>query len=190
MRTEGQGGQCYGVRRGLGKTLKVMRLELGIQGCTHAPLGRQRKGRATWREGRTRAKVQRFARASGAEAGRVTRAGGQGALLATLRGTDLLQRARAALKDSQLKSDLFRLVALRHRGNRKEAGLGVGEGWRQASPAEDKLQSSKPCAPTATAARHKKEPVSALCHFFPFIGLHPPIARTLLQLYLAYPEVT
>lgn len=72
-------------------------------------------------------------------AGRVTWAGGQGALLATLRGTDLLQRARAALKGLQLKSDLFRLAALHHRGNRKEAGLGVGEGWRQVSPAADKL---------------------------------------------------
>lgn len=97
----------------------------------HSRSSRQaEEGKATWREGRTRATVQ-------------SRQGdlgwGAGALLATLRGTDLLQRARAALKGLQLKSDLFRLVALHHRGNRKEAGLGVGEGWRQASPAEDKL---------------------------------------------------
>ena len=60
-------------------------------------------------------------------------------MLATLRGTDLLQRARAALKDLQLKSDSLRLLAFHHHGNRREAGLGVGEGWRQASPTEDKL---------------------------------------------------
>lgn len=60
------------------------------------------------------------------------------ALLGMLRGMDLPQRARAAREDLQLESVLFSFVVLYPHGNRREAGLGVGESWRQASPTKDK----------------------------------------------------
>lgn len=60
------------------------------------------------------------------------------ALLGMLRGMDLPQRARAAREDLQLESDLFSFVVLYPHGNRREAGLGVGESCRQASPTKDK----------------------------------------------------
>ena len=50
----------------------------------------------------------------------------------------LPQRARAAQEDLQLESDLFSCVVLYPHANMREAGLGVGESCRQASPTKNK----------------------------------------------------
>lgn len=53
-----------------------------------------------------------------------TRAGGWEALQATRRGYRPSQKARAGLKGVQLA------IHSHHHGNRREAALGTGEGWR------------------------------------------------------------